>query len=493
MNITDIIAQHAQDTPDAPAVIEGGRTWSYRQFDAAIWRAAAGLRQRGVEPGQVVGLSLPDGALHLVAGYALARLGAVQLSLPLRETVEARRQLAARFHATRVVVLSNAAGVDGLPFDKVDPSWLEPGDARAIPELRSPGGDLPWKIAMTSGTTGSPKATLQTHAQHIAWRRLNQAVVPVLPGDRYLAVVSLDFFAGFRMCTDMHWVGAAAVVGERLDTAADLPAAIARHGVTYLYLTPVHLRRLLEFLPADGTGLAGVKRLRTGSMVVDEQLRREVLARLGVDLVVAYGTNDVGSPFTLATGDTLERFPESVGFPVPGVEVQVVDGVGRALPAGETGEIRVRLEGMPRAYIDSPDASARAFRDGWYHPGDLGVMSAEGALYFRGRTDDLMNFDGLKVYPLEIESVLLSHPDVAEAAAFPLPSAAHQDLPVAAVVLRGAVSAAALRGYCGERLGPRAPISIAVLRALPRTPAGKVDKRRLAAVIQEKMQRGRQT
>ena len=475
-NVADVVSRHAQATPRAPAVVERGRVIDYRAFDHAIWRAAAQLRRQGIAPGDVVGVTMGSSTLHLVAGYALARMGAVQLSLSLRESEATRRSLAQRFHAAALVTDKDA-----------DPAWLAPDDSPIDRAVRAPGGDAGWKIAMTSGTTGTPKAVLQTHAMHIAWRELNQAAVPLQPDECYLAVVELDFFAGFRLCMDVHWSGGAVLVGEAPRTVDALLETIERDGVNYLYLTPVHLQQLLPRLPADRPRLPGLRRLRTGSMIVGEALRGEIVRRLTPNLVVAYGTNDVGSPFTLADGDTLQRFPDSIGFPVRGVEVEVVNEEGRALPAGETGLVRVKTPGMPAAYLGNPEASARAFRDGWYYPGDLGVLAPEGALYFKGRADDLMNFDGIKIYPAEIEAVLLAHPAVAEAAAFPIASRRHQDVPAAAVVLREKLDTQVLERHCRERLGVRAPRIIAALSELPRNAAGKVLKRELAQALARRL------
>lgn len=137
---------------------------------------------------------------------------------------------------------------------------------------------------------------------------------------------------------------------------------------------------------------------------------------------------------------------------------------------------------MPSEYVGNPAATAAAFRDGWYYPGDLAMFLPEGALVLKGRVDDLINVDGIKIYPAEIEATLLAHPAVAEAAAFPVGAAAGER-PVAAVTLRSPASAAELRAYCAARLAAKAPHSIAVVRSLPRNAAGKVDRRALAELV----------
>jgi acyl-coenzyme A synthetase/AMP-(fatty) acid ligase len=159
------------------------------------------------------------------------------------------------------------------------------------------------------------------------------------------------------------------------------------------------------------------------------------------------------------------------------------DDGGRPLPAGETGHLRARGARFPTEYLGSPEASQKAFRDGWFYPGDLAQRNLEGAFFFHGRADDLMNFDGVKIAPADIEAALMKHPAVVEAAAFPLPSALHQDLPAAAVVLRHDTPAPRLIAFCQELLGARRSQVVAIVRALPRSAAGKILKRELAKRI----------
>jgi acyl-CoA synthetase (AMP-forming)/AMP-acid ligase II len=141
--------------------------------------------------------------------------------------------------------------------------------------------------------------------------------------------------------------------------------------------------------------------------------------------------------------------------------------------------VRVRGEGVIKAYLDNPEATARHMRGGWFHPGDLASFTARGALVLQGRTDDMMIFDGLNIYPAEIERALLQHPAVAEAAAFPVRSKVHQDRPAAAVVLRHPAPERDIKAWCRERIGSAAPHLVLILAGLPRNAGGKVVKREL--------------
>jgi acyl-coenzyme A synthetase/AMP-(fatty) acid ligase len=475
-NVADVITAHARATPSAVALVEGARSWSYLDLDRAIWRAAHALRAQGFAPGMRVGVMLPNDALHLVTAYALARIGAVQLSIAEEEPAAGRE--AARASYRLAVVLAAA---------DVQPAWLDAADDAIDERVRAPGGDAPWKMVTTSGTTSAPKNVLQTHAMHIAWRRIHHEAIPVAPRERFLATIPLSFTIGFRLCTELHWAGASVVISGSPRTVDDFASLMERHAADYLYLMPLQIHSVLT----ERLRLPTLKRLRSGSMTVHESLRQAILRSLTPNLVITYGTNEAGSPLALATGDTLARHPGSVGLPPRGVELRITDDAGRMLPAGETGLVAVRAAGMPAAYEDNPEASVRTFRGDWYYPGDLGALSPEGALHLKGRADDLMNFDGLKIYPAEVEAVLLDHPAIAEAAVFAMPSKEHGQIPVAVVVVRSTVERRVLLAYCRSRLGKRAPHALAILEALPKNPAGKVLKRELPALARAALERGR--
>ena len=176
---------------------------------------------------------------------------------------------------------------------------------------------------------------------------------------------------------------------------------------------------------------------------------------------------------------------ESVGIPAPWVELEIVDGDGRALPAGEVGELRVRSECMTHEYYGDPVATSRHFRNGWFYPGDLASLTAGGALCLHGRADDMMTLNSIKIFPAEIERVLEEHPGVKAAAAFARSSEAHGDIPVAAVELHAAarIGGDELMALRRERLGVRAPRKIIVVDALPRNAAGKILKHELIDLI----------
>ena len=213
-------------------------------------------------------------------------------------------------------------------------------------------------------------------------------------------------------------------------------------------------------------------------------LRQRFRARFDTLLHVHYGAREFGrisSTYPGGDSDTVE----SVGAPVPWIELEIVDGNGAALPSGEVGELRVRSECMTHEYHGDPVATARHFKQGWFYPGDLASLTSAGALCLHGRSDDMMNLNSIKIFPAEIERVLEEHPGVKAAAVFAKPSSAHGDIPLAAVELHESamVNVDELMARARERLGVRAPRKIFVVDALPRSTAGKILKRELAGLL----------
>ena len=470
MNLADVLTGHAERDPAAPAIVEPGRTIDYAALDRAVWRAAASFRHRGIGPGDVVGLAMGSTALHLVASYALARAGAVQIALPAADPASA--DLERRFSVKTVL-------------REGDEDWLAAAGPAIDPAVRASGGDAGWRI-VTTPAPGRPKAVLHTHAMHAAAFASYQAADPLLASDRCLDVLGLHTQAGLLLCWHAQCAGAALLLGFPKATAGEFFRSAESQRATFLFLLPMHLQGLLPALPRERPRLPGVRKLRTGGMIVPEALRRETVRRLTPNLTVVYATNDIGALIAFASGSTLERFPDALGVAAPGVAIEIAGVDGNALPSGEVGLVRVRAPGMPQGYLDDPEASARAFRDGWYYPGDLGSLAPEGALYFKGRADDMMNVDGLKVYPAEIESALLAHGAVAEAAAFAVPSTKHQDVPAAAVVLRESGAARELEEWCRERLGARGPKLVIAVPRLPRDAAGRPDRGALVRLARER-------
>ena len=481
MNIADALSRWANEKPYAVAIVDGDLVVHYWSFDRAAWRAAAWFRAQGVKPGDIVGTSFAqDSALQLVAIYGLARMGAVQISMPLWGSAT-RSALAHQFGVSSIVGEVDAASLADLPLLRPDPRWLGARRAAIDPSVRSEGDDAPWLIALSSGTTGAVKGVYRTHRDHLILTERAHRQHGHRSGDRFLAAVSLSYIFGFYLALEVIDSGGTV---RLVPPAADIAAVIDREAINRMATSPGAIKEILSQLSGDRPRFPGIRSLAVGTALVSQALSEEMRRRLTPHAFVIYGANELWY-LTIADPATQVRFPESVGFPFPGIEIEIVDDAGRRLPPGEIGLIRLRGAGFPTAYINNPEATAQVFRDGWFYIGDVGSLTPEGALYLKGRADDVMNLDGIKIYPADIEATLLQHPAVAEAAAFPLHSKHYSDVPAVAVVLRSETSVEALLAYCRERLGVKAPQRLHILPELPKNAMGKVVKRTLIASLPE--------
>jgi len=479
MNITDALTEHARNRPDHPAIEDGDRIITYRELDRLVDAAAANLRATGVGVGDRVGVLLEESADHALAFCGLARAGAIIFSLsPSAAPEELRRNLAAM--ATKAVISSGAQSPDGelISLDVQDVCAV---GAQRFDESRV-GGDAPLVLIQSSGTTGLPKSFLRSHDELAIWAQRHSRNQGWTAEDRSLSLVHLSFNMGLNNLFGMLLNGATVVI-DRTRGHDALVTLVRDKRVTYLYLTPSHLVPLIAYAADKAPLFPNLRMLVVATAPTTAAQRLLARQLLCANLCEALGTNEAGL-LTFATPADQDAYPEAVGRLADNVEAQIVDEEGRLLPPGEVGHVRFRSIGYPAYYLDDPQANARAFRDGWFYPGDLATLNDDGYLFLKGRADDVVNNGGAKFYPVEVETVLLSHPQVREAAVLAWPHARLGQVGAACVVADPGVTAKALQAFCRQRIaGYKVPAIIAFADALPKNAMGKVVKRELHDVI----------
>jgi len=369
MNVADIISHRAAERPASIAVVEDGRSISFQAFDDAVWRAVAGLKAQGIRPGDVVGVSLVSSALHLVTVYALARLGAVQISLAPDQAPALRQSMIEFFAVTAVV------GTDDQPRDPkaatlaADPGWLEAGRPPPGRGVGAAGDAAGWRIVLSSGTTQAPKGVLFSHAREQGWQsRVHSSIATAREG-RYLQLIDMSFCYGLRLCMAALLHGAAVVVTGGID-ADRFIATRARHRITHMAAIPVHLQLLEPALREERRTSPAIAELTVAGAVMPEPLRRLIRQRLTPNLHVKYGANEVGY-LTAASPALQDRFPDTIGCAVPEVEVEIVDDRGRPLPDGEIGYLRARGRSSPSTMSAIPRPRPRRFAAAGSSPATL--------------------------------------------------------------------------------------------------------------------------
>lgn len=524
MTVGAALARRAAASPDAPYLWTATDELSAGELRRRSGRLATALARRGLRRGDRVTTWLPNRTEWVVAAFALARLGAVNvLANPRYRTGELAYLVA---HSRSRCVISGAAL--GADFDAAlaeqqaelggDPDRLE---QRIVVDGPAPVGTLAWDrlaaepvdealiaeaadgvgpddvlyVIYTSGTTGRPKGSMTRHGAALRNARNSGVRMGFGPADRLLCYLTMTHCFGAvnaLLCTLTH--------GSRLDLDAEFApeqvlTAVGERGITALYGVPTHYVLLGEAHAADPGryDLSTLVRGCCGGGAISAELQQVIDEQLGIrGMTHAYGMSESTALITQSDhDDPIDVRLGTAGMPMPGVELRLVDErSGRPVAAGEAGEIEIRGFNVHAGYFGlDVDPSARD--DGWWATGDLGSLDADGRLTLRGRSKDMYKTSGFNVYPVEVEAYLERHPTVAEVAVVGVPDPRRQEIGVAFVIgARDAVvDPEEIRRFAREGLvGYKAPAWVFVVDDLPRSAATlKVQKNVLRTQAAERI------
>ncbi len=516
MNLAQFVTQSARRFPGRPALIWGERRWSWAEFDARVSAMAGVLADHGIKAGDRVIVQSKNSNLMLESMWACFRLGAVWVPTNFRLLPDDVAYLATASGARALLCGSEfpdhaAAVANAVPdlalLAKMGPGPLGAPDLDALMAEHA-GTDYPaaaveydhpcWFIS-TSGTTGRPKLAVLTHGQmaFIVTSHLADLVPGTTEDDCCLVVAPLSHGAGNHGLTQVAR-GATTVLlpTERFDPA-EVWRLVAEHRITNMFTVPTIIKLLVEHPEVDASDHSSLRHVIYAGAPMYRADQKRALAKLGPVLVQYFGLSEVTGCITVLTpalhvlDDSADACIGTCGVARTGVDIQVQDPEsGVALPSGTTGEICVCGLAVFAGYHDNPAANAKAFRDGWFRTGDLGHLDAEGFLYITGRASDMYISGGSNVYPREIEEVLLTHPEILEAAVLGVPDAVWGEIGVAAVVLRpaGTLDEAGLLSWLDGRVARyKQPRRAFFLTDLPKSGYGKVTK---VTIRQELLARG---
>jgi long-chain acyl-CoA synthetase len=494
--VHEVYAPFVRDIPDHPAFVEGGVSWSYKQFSDAVDEAARNLADLGVRPGDRLMIasenSVALGALLFAASKLDAWGVAVNPRLSAREIdqisahSDARRVLfnsglskEAEYHAGRVGAKSGSIGrFDGIA--------IGPLNENARAELVEK--DAAQQVAgvlYTSGTTGTPKGVMLSHRNLLFAGRTSGVVRQSSQNDRIYGVLPMSHIVGYSVlliATLMH--GSTLHVVAKADPAA-LARAIADEGITSLFGVPATYQRLLEY-----KAVKGIKRLERGALRImcvagaplDLDLKNRIEDEFGIPLLNNYGITECSPGIS---GVRLEHpvSDDSVGPFLPGIEYRIVDRQGKKVAANEVGELHVRGPNVMLGYYRAPEQTLAAIdHEGWwFNTGDLARVNSEGHLYIAGRTKELIIRSGFNVYPAEVEAILNAHDQVVQSAVVGRPVEGNEEVVAFVQLLPGAnIGADDLKAYAAQQLTSyKRPTELIVLDALPSASTGKILKHKL--------------
>ncbi|MEV4105135.1 acyl-CoA synthetase [Nonomuraea sp. NPDC049649] len=495
--IGDLLRRSAARYPAKTAVVYGELRQSYADLDRTVNRTANALAARGVRKGDRFAILSHNNHAFVVAYFALARLGAISVPINFMLGPEEVAYILEHSGATGMLVeeallpvARSAAGervaVRGVIGAGRD-GWESFGDWAAHGDDAEPGVEIgdddPIQLMYTSGTESRPKgATLSSRSL------ISQYVTCVVDGEMSGDDVEVHALPLYH-CAQLHcfltpgvYLGATNIVLPGADPAGIL-AAIEAERATKLFCPPTVWIGLLRHPDFDRRDLSSLRKGYYGASIMPVEVLKEIAARLpNVRLFNFYGQTEMAPVATILRPEEQLTRLGSAGRPALNVETRIVGEDGEPLPPGEVGEIVHRSPHAMLGYWNDPEKTAEAFRGGWFHSGDLGVMDEDGYLSVVDRKKDMIKTGGENVASREVEEAIYQHPAVAEAAVFGVPDEKWIEAVTAAVVLREGASLTAeeLVAFLRERLAPfKTPKHVRFVESLPKNASGKVLKREL--------------
>jgi long-chain acyl-CoA synthetase len=497
MNVSNIIKEHVAERPDETAIIFGYRRISYLELDRLINRIAGGLLKMGLKQKDVLSIFLPS-LPELIMGY----LGAVRAGLTVnvvnamlkeQEVVYILKDCATRavlvdskrlpiIEAVRpvikslgqVIVLGDPGRDDYTRFDSV----LDRGDDQFEP-VKTQADDL-CHLMYTSGTTGFPKGVMATHLN--VWHNATRfGAVHFAPTDTIMVATPIFHCWGLVNGTfGMLSKGGSIITVERFNAAETLDE-IERFKPTVFQGVPPMFNLLLRHPDLHTRDVSSVVFCLSAATKMPENLIRQVADRLKWHYAEAWGLTEVSCVGT--TAPYSETRIGSCGIGMDDAEIKVVDDDGSPLPPGEQGELCIRGTCVTNGYLNKPEATKEAFdTDGWFHSGDVAYMDEDGFAYIVDRKKDMINVGGEKVFPSEVEDMMLVHPKIKDLVVVGILADVKGEAPKAFIQLNEGETATEeeIREFCKKNMAPfKVPIAVEFVAEVPRSVSGKALRRTL--------------
>jgi len=509
-NLVRILEDSAREAPNKEAVVYGDIRLNYMQLNALACQVANGLKARGIRKGDKVALTSPNLPYFPIVYLGILKAGAtmVPLSVLLRP-----REIQYHLSDSEAVMYICFEGTPEMPMGKAGHEGFKQTETCKeffiIPTI--PGGDSPIEgvktlndlmhgqpmtfetvqcrpddtaiIIYTSGTTGRPKGAELTHSNLLMNCMVSSRLFEFQPDDRTLIVLPLFHSFGVSMMDSTLLNGGTMVLLPRFETATVLHTFV-KENVSIFGGVPTMYWELLNYNKSDVDFEKIRQRMRlciSGGAALPVEVLKGFEDKYKVKILEGYGLSETSPTATFNRPDR-ERKVGSIGLPIWGVDVKIVDDNMNDLPVGKEGEIVIRGHNIMKGYYKRDEANEEAFKGGWFHSGDIGKMDEDGYFYIVDRKKDMIIRGGFNVYPREIEEVLMTHPDVSLVAVIGVPSEQHGEEVKAYVVPQTGAKPTpeALIAWSKENMAAyKYPRVVEIVPSLPLGPTGKILKREL--------------
>ena len=505
----DIVREHARLQGDTPAFTYGSEVITFADLDEGSNKVAHALVALGVNRGDRVAFLGKNHPLYFEALLGAAKIGAVMTPVNWRLAAPEVAYILANCEARILFVgegfsevveqvrpdcprVDQVIGIDAPDHTGTDYRiWRDGFPARPLPSNVSLDDDA--LQLYTSGTTGRPKGAVMTHGSILSSRNavgqgnMRKWQEPV-PGDVTLLAMPCFHISGTGTGIGTMVAGTNSIVLPEYDPAKALDL-IENYNISKIFLVPAAIQILLNHPRASEVDFSRLKYVTYGASPIPLELMRQAMEVLGCGFVQMYGMTETSG--TIVALDPEDHVPEgsprmrSVGTPLPGVEIKIIDEAGEEVPAGTVGEIATRSSKNMRGYYNNPEATADTIdAEGWLRTGDAGYLDEDGYLYIHDRVKDMIISGGENVYPAEVENAIYAHPRVADVAVIGIPSEKWGEEVKACVVVKPgeSLSEADVIAHARKHIaGYKCPKSVDFIEALPRNPSGKILRRELRA------------
>jgi len=495
MKLKDLLEKNIAEYGEYPLLFFKDKTYTNVETRDSADKFAVGLQKLGVTNGDRILVCMPNCPEVIIAYQGITRAGAiivpVMFTLHPKELYYIALNSGAKAVITSTYVLPNVEKaledietkpqliVVDLPSNERMKNFNDVMEQGGTPISNNGSSDDTAVILYTSGTTGNPKGVVLTH-KNLYSNAENSAKHNETERGTTLGVLPLAHVYGLTVSNVCFLTGSSIVVFPNFDIQ-EVFKAIEKYRVKTFSAVPAMIHAMLSFPHADDYDISSLESVGSGSAPLPVALLYEFEKRFGAKVYEGYGLSEA-APVVTAHRKGFEVKPGSVGIPIPGVEVKIVDENGIEVPTGEVGELIVRGDNVTPGYYQNREETARVLKDSWLFTGDMARVDDEGYLYIVDRKKDLIIRGGFNLYPRDVEEILNAHEDVVEAAAVGIPDVRMGEEMIACVVKRSgsSVTEEELIRYCQDHLAKnKTPRRVIFLESLPRNGVGKILKTHL--------------